>query len=542
MLLTQLFNRDIEEGTEVERLLGKETTTTSGKKVVFRVHGMTCSSCVSTIENYVSGVKGVAKVIVNLLGEKANVEYDLNLTDVNSIKNAIEELGFQAEVKDEALPGEVTLTLTGLTCASCVNTVESSLKAISGVRSAAVNLMTNKAKVEYDVHVVGPRNLVKAIEELGYGASVTSLEAADQNESKQKEIRVWKRRFWYSMIFAVPTFLIAMILMYVPGPKEAFMTPIYRGLDVADLVLFLLATPVQLWFGRHFHLAAFKALRHKTATMDVLVSLGTNAAYWYSVVAIVISTVNPEFENENFFETAVFLITFLTLGKYMECITKAKTSDAISKLFSLKATTCCLLTLDPEGHTVREESIDVMLIQKGDVLKVLPGERIPTDGEVLDGKSYVDESMITGESLPVQKKKGDTLIGGTVNKEGLLKVRVTKIGGETLLSQIIQLVEDAQTSKAPIQQLADKLSAMFVPAVVFVAVAAFSVWFTLTMTTVVPSSWIPSGQTPFLFSFLFGISVLVIACPCALGLATPTAGKIFAGNSSSLTEHDFRLQ
>jgi Cu+-exporting ATPase len=304
---------------------------------------------------------------------------------------------------------------------------------------------------------------------------------------------------------------------------------IVSELRVDDTLEFLFATPIQFWIGWEFYTKSYKALRHRTATMEVLVAMGTSAAYFYSVFSIVYGMINTSYQGEVFFETSALLITFIILGKYLEANAKGKTSEAIKKLMSLQSKSAILIETDENGNVVNEEEISTDLIQKGDLLKVYPGEKVPTDGLIVYGSSAIDESMVTGESLPVNKSTGDEVIGATVNQQGVLHVKTTKIGSETALSQIIKLVEEAQTSKAPIQGMADKISAVFVPIVVVIALVDFFVWYTLFSLDVVPQSWLPGGTSSFLFSLLLAISVLVIACPCALGLATPTAVMVGTG-------------
>jgi Cu+-exporting ATPase len=300
-----------------------------------------------------------------------------------------------------------------------------------------------------------------------------------------------------------------MILAWIMPVHKALQTKMGINLTVDALVMFLLATPVQFWIGKPFFVAAYKAVRHKSANMDVLIVLGTMAAYVYSLISIFIGIFNPDFQVTIFFEISVLLITFVLFGRLLENIAKGKTSEALTKLLSLQADTAVVLTRGPDGEMI-EDVIESKLIQKGDIVKVVPGERVPADGEVVFGHTSVDESMLTGESMPVSKRMGDSVIGGTINQAGLIHVKATKVGGDTALAQIIKLVEEAQTTKAPIQKFADRVSGMFVPAVVALATVTFLIWFILGISSALPSEWL-ADTNPFLFAFLKGIAVLVIA-------------------------------
>ncbi|GAB4822580.1 hypothetical protein N2152v2_009626 [Parachlorella kessleri] len=499
-----------------------------------RVGGMTCSSCSSCVESSLAALPGVRHAAVSLTLQEAKVEYDPALVTEEGLLQAVEEAGFEGKSLGRGDSATLLLSVSGMVCSSCVAAVEELLQAQQGVREAAVNLLAARAEVRYDPDKVGPRALIQVLSDAGYEASpLDDDEHVDGAALREKEKRFWRRKFWTSMVFSAPLFLLSMVLMYIPGPKEGLDTRVL-GFPLLEILTFCLATPVQFWVGWTFHVGAYRALRRGRANMDVLVSVGTNAAYAYSIISIAYSRAKQEYDvHGNFFETSALLITFICLGKYLESAAKGKTSQAISELLKLAPTTAILCVTDDSGHVVREEEVASSLIQRGDLLKVLPGARVPADGEVVEGQSHVDESMVTGESVPVRKKAGSEVIQGTVNCGGVLRIRAQRVGKDTTLSQIVKLVENAQMSKAPIQALADRLSAVFVPVVLALAFLTWLAWFLAGVTHSFPADWLPTGSTPFLFSVLFGIAVVVVACPCALGLATPTAIMVGTGVAAS---------
>lgn len=321
-----------------------------------------------------------------------------------------------------------------------------------------------------------------------------------------------------------------MILDNIPDMMHMMQdTELWRGMAVDSFILWLLATPVQFILCWGFYVNSFKGLRHLTANMDLLIALGTTTAYLTSCVTIVVHTVNPDFEVQLYFDSSVLLVTFVLLGRLLENIAKRRTADAIRKLLSLQADKATLLEKDETGQYTKEKEIDINLVQKGDIIKVVPGTQVPADGVIVFGSTTIDEAMITGEALPVAKNLDDHVIGATINKEGLIHVRVTGVGADTALARIVQLVEDAQSQKAPIQAIADKISRVFVPAIILLSLTTFVIWLVLALSGAIPSDWIPSGSNAGLFALLFGLPVLVIACPCALGLATPTAVMVGTG-------------
>ena len=398
---------------------------------------------------------------------------------------------------------ETNLQISGMTCAACATRIEKGLTKLNGVVKANVNLALEKATVAYNSAVLNPSEIIKKVETLGYGAQIKE-DGKEASDHRQKEIEKQTQKFIFSAILSFPL-LWAMVghfsftsIIWVP---KMFMNP---------WVQFALATPVQFFIGKQFYLGAYKALKNKSANMDVLVALGTSAAYFYSLYLSLMSIGGMTHSVELYYETSSILITLIILGKLFEAKAKGRSSEAIKKLMGLQAKTA---TIEREGV---EQEVPIEQVIVGDILHIKPGEKIPVDGKIVEGSSAIDESMLTGESVPVDKKMGDEVIGATINKNGFLKVEATKVGRDTALAQIIKVVEDAQGSKAPIQRLADQISGVFVPIVVALAVIAFIVWYL----------WVTPGD--FANALEKMIAVLVIACPCALGLATPTS--IMAGS------------
>ena len=496
------------------------------KKSKLAISGMTCASCVQSIQNYVGSQEGIKNVNVNLLSESAEVEYDPAVIDPAKILDLVDDIGYKAEEISESTGGEVQLSISGMTCASCVNSIEGYVKSLDGVSDISVNLSTETGKIVFDSSSVGVRDLIDAIDDLGYHAEIKSDQVDLDRLSKKKEIIGWKKKLIFSALFSIP-FLINMFFTlsgntYLENTK-------FLNLRIDGWLGIIFGTPIQFYVGKDFYVKAYKTSKKLAFGMDTLVVLGTSAAYFYSLFVIIYELFVPSFQGSVFFETAAFLFTFIVLGKYLEAKAKGKTSEAIKKLVELQAKTAILLEFDEDGSIKNEKEISVDLIQKGDIFKVYPGAKIPSDGVVVFGSSSVNESMITGESLPVTKVIGDQVIGATINNQGVLHVKIERVGSETTLSQIIKLVEDSQGSKAPIQGLADRISAIFVPVVVILAILDFFFWYTLFSMKVIPETWLLPGTGNFLFSFLLAITVLVIACPCALGLATPTAIMVGTG-------------
>jgi Cu+-exporting ATPase len=482
-----------------------------GKRTAsFGLTGMTCATCAQTIQRSLEDLQGVDSANVNLATERATVIYDPEKVDVDKMNKAVKDAGY------DTITNEVTLSVGGMTCASCSKTIEEALLELDGVNSAAVNLATEKVKVKYDPQRVRVGQLRKAIVDAGY--EVLESQTVDaEREARRKEMLRQRRMLAIAVAFSVPTFALSMAIMFTSLGEQQW------AMDYGNYILFLLATPVQFVAGYRFYIGTWKALKNHSANMDTLIAVGTSAAYFYSVAV----TFFPEqfaFEGAyTYFDSSAMIITLILVGKYLEARAKGSTSEAIRKLVDLQAKTARVLR-DGIEVEVPVDELDV-----GDVFLVRPGEKVPTDGVVLEGTSAVDESMLTGESIPVEKGVDSNIIGGSINKNGLLKARATRVGADTALAQIVKLVEEAQGSKAPVQRLADKVAGVFVPVVILIAVATFILWYAWAygLFTDMPAP-------RFLFSLTAFISVLVIACPCALGLATPTAIMVGTGKGAEL--------
>ncbi|MGX7717267.1 heavy metal translocating P-type ATPase [Enterococcus faecalis] len=476
----------------------------------FDIEGMSCASCAQTIEKATTKLPGMAKASVNLATEKLSVTYDQTEVTEEEIKEAVSDAGYKAISPAQ----QRTFAIEGMSCASCAQTIEKAVNQLSGVQQAIVNLATEKLVVSYDDHQVTSAEIIKAVTDAGYQATeeVAAGATADQDrEKKQKHIAEMWQRFWISAVFTVPLLYIAMGHM-VGLPLPDFLNPMTHATTFA-MVQLILTLPV-LYVGREFFTVGFKALFKGHPNMFSLVALGTSAAFVYSLYGtVMIFLGDTSFTMALYYESAGVILTLITLGKYFEAVSKGKTSDAIKKLMGLAPKTAHILR---DGAEIE---VPVDAVQLDDIVIVRPGDKIPVDGVIVSGSSSVDEAMLTGESLPVEKKVGDAVIGASINKNGSFQFKTTKVGKETALAQIIQLVEDAQGSKAPIAQLADKISGVFVPIVIGLAVLSGLAWFFL-------------GQESWIFALTITISVLVIACPCALGLATPTAIMVGTGKGA----------
>ncbi|MEK3796668.1 heavy metal translocating P-type ATPase [Peribacillus sp. FSL H8-0477] len=465
------------------------------KEATMQIKGMTCAACSARIEKGLNKMPGVEDANVNLALERSTIHYDSGQISAAELEQKILDLGYEV-VKEKR-----DFAITGMTCAACSARIEKVLNKMEGVSSAGVNLAIEKATVVYNPSQTSPAEIVQRIEKIGYGAIIDDAEGA--GDYRQKEIQKQTTKLIVSAVLSFP-------LLWAMVSHFSFTSFIYLpDFLMNPFVQMALATPVQFLIGWQFYMGAYKALRNKSANMDVLVVLGTSAAYFYSVYQAIIYQ-NSHHSAQLYFETSAVLITLIILGKLFEAKAKGRSSEAIKKLMNLQAKTAVVIKDGKEIEVLLEDVI------KDDILVVKPGEKIPVDGMVLEGTSAVDESMLTGESIPVDKIIGDEVIGSTVNKNGFLKVRAAKIGRETALAQIIKVVEEAQGSKAPIQRLADKISGIFVPVVVGIALVTFLIWFIFVL---------PGEFTEALEAM---IAVLVIACPCALGLATPTS--IMAGS------------
>ncbi|PGT79568.1 heavy metal translocating P-type ATPase [Bacillus sp. AFS040349] len=464
------------------------------ENVTLNVTGMTCAACATRIEKNLAKVPGVEKANINLATEKASVTFNPSEATVEDIIAKVKKTGYG--VQEE----KVQLNIIGMTCAACATRIEKGLNKVEGVTNASVNLATEKASVEFIPGDTNVDQLIAAVKKAGYDANVIGETDGDYERStREKAYKTQKNKFAVGAILSIP-FLIQMISDFTMeyGNGGFF--------HLNPWIQFLLATAVQFYVGGHYYRDAFNAVRGGSANMAVLVVLGTSAAYFYSLIVTIMGT--GQFL---YFEAAVIVMTLIVLGKLLETRAKGQTSEAIKKLMGLQAKTARVIRSGEEIDIPLEEVV------AGDVIFVRAGEKIPVDGILIEGSTSVDESMLTGESMPVTKKVGDTVIGATVNKHGSFKFKATKVGKDTALSQIIKLVEEAQGSKAPIQQLADKISGIFVPIVILIALATFGI------------TYILAGFTPALVST---IAVLVIACPCALGLATPTAVMVGTGKGA----------
>lgn len=487
----------------------KETqSSTEGKEesISFSISEMHCASCAVKIETSLRKVDGVKEANVNFASEKAFVKYDAQKANKNDLANAVKSAGYKAIISsEEESGGRVVLDIEGMNSGHCQGIIEASLKKAVGVKNVSTNLAASKATISFNPAQTNVSELINAVERAGYKAKKAVSEDYEK-EAREKEIQTLKKKVITSFVLSAP--LLIIMMSHLTG----IMLPEIIASNNA-LIQLIIATPV-MFVGKGFFVRGFKALFNLSPNMDSLVALGVGAAYLYSLAAtIAILSGSVLFgEGDLYFEVAAFLIAFILLGNYFESVAKGRASEAIKKLLGLQAKTALV------ERNGKEINIPIEEVLVGDIIIVKPGQKIPVDGIIVQGNSFVDESMITGESMPVKKAVESRVIGATINKTGSFKFRADKIGRDTLLAQIIKMVEAAQGSKAPIQEMADKIAVYFVPVVLILAIAA-------------GLFWILSGQT-FLFSLIIAITVLVIACPCALGLATPTAIMVGAGNAA----------
>ncbi|KAH0606671.1 uncharacterized protein H6S33_003505 [Morchella sextelata] len=538
---------------------GMKEQATNMATTTIAVEGMTCGACTSSVEGGFKNVAGIVSFTVSLVMERAVAVHDPSVISPEKVAEIIEDCGFGAKIISTAMSGDdseknakidtVIFKIFGLNSGEDAVALENALSAHQGVCDAAVTFENSRAKIEYFTSLTGVRNLVEIVESHNLNALMADMEdnnAQLESLAKTKEITEWRKAFQFSVGFAVPVFFISMIIpMWFKGVNQylgAYELPI-PGLFVGDLVCLVLTVPVQFGVGARFYRSAFKSLRHGSATMDVLVVLGTSAAFFFSILAMVMSILCPPHSKPStVFDTSTMLITFITLGRYLENRAKGQTSKALSRLMSL-APSMATIYVNPEKagiqsdasndntNTAEERTIPTELIQVGDIVIVRPGEKIPADGSVVTGESYVDESMVTGEAMPILKRKGEMLIGGTVNGAGRLDFRVTRAGRDTQLAQIVKLVQEAQTSRAPIQRMADIVAGYFVPSVICLGLVTFIGWMVLAHVLKNPPAIFKqaaSGGT-FMVCLKLCISVIVFACPCALGLSTPTAVMVGTG-------------
>ena len=469
------------------------------KKLELSIVGMTCANCALTIESSLKSHPGVKEAYVNLSAERASIVFDSEQVKVKELAERVKSIGY------DVVTEKATIAIGGMHCAMCVTTIEKAINELDGIINTSVNLATEKAVVEYIPQVVSLEEIKNKIREVGYEVIDVEEEAGDSEErARLRELHKLRNYLIFTVLLSIP------IVLYTYLPEQYL--PFY---EVRKIILFALTTPVQFIVGYRFYKGALGALKNKTANMDVLVALGTTAAYVLSVFNTFL------FSGDAFYETSALLLSFILLGKYLEAVTKSKTSAALKKLVELKAKTATVIRNGTEVELPIEE------VQVNDIVLVRPGQKIPVDGIVIEGTSFVDESMITGESIPVEKKPGDSVIGATVNKFGSLKIKATAVGRDTVLSQIIKTVESALGSKPPIQRLADIVARYFVPTVIAISIATAIFWYFIIDPAIF--GW---SESRFIFTFIASVAVLVIACPCALGLATPTAVMVGVGNAA----------
>ncbi|MCX5971034.1 MAG: heavy metal translocating P-type ATPase [Coprothermobacterota bacterium] len=472
----------------------------SSRRVKIPIIGMTCASCVTHLEEALMQTEGVLEVAVNLPSESASLFVeDGRIADV---VRSIRESGY------DVLQDRTTFLIGGMTCASCAAHVEDSIRPLPGILSVQVNLATEKAYVDHVVGLLQPKEVIRAVEEAGYTATLVGESRDREVEARRREQRDLALRLWVSAALSL-VILAGSMLGMVPG-FPAWLANTY--------LLLLLATPVQFWAGWRFYRGAWGALRHGTTDMNTLVALGTSAAYFYSVFVTFFPWVleRSGLSVATYFDTSAVIITLILFGKYLEAKAKGRTSQAIRRLMNLQPPTATVIRDGVEGE------LTVEAVQVGDLILVRPGERIPVDGKIEEGSSEVDESMVTGEAFPVPKGPGDAVTGATINGTGSFRFRAERVGKDTFLAQVVRLVEDAQGSKAPVQKLADRIAAIFVPVVLGIAALTFLVW------------WVWGPPPSYLLALNNAVAVLVIACPCALGLATPTAVMVGTGRGAQM--------
>lgn len=469
------------------------------EKATLQIIGMTCAACATRIEKGLQKMEGVSQATVNLALEQSTIHYETNKISIEDLEKKIRTIGY------DVVTDKQEFVITGMTCAACATRIEKGLNKLEGVIEANVNLALETATVQYHPSMVEVNDLMEKVEKIGYGAKRKEEASVEKIDPREAELQRQKGKFLFAMYLSLPMALVMLAEMAkIPdsfGIQAFFMNP---------WVQLALAAPVQLLIGMQFYSGAYKAIRNRSANMDVLVALGTSAAFFYSLYVVIESFGENAMMLEVYFETSAILITLILLGKIFETSAKGRTSQAIKKLMQLQSK---LANIERNGieHEVSLEEVIV-----GDILIIKPGEKVPVDGEIIEGRTSVDESMLTGESVPVDKTVGDMVFGATMNTNGFIKVRASIVGKDTALAQIIKIVESAQGSKAPIQRLADKISGIFVPIVVGIAILTFTVWYFF----VSPGDFAGSLEKL--------IAVLVIACPCSLGLATPTS--IMAGS------------
>ena len=476
------------------------------REIRIGVSGMTCASCVTRVERAIARQPGVVSAEVNQAAGTALVQFDQ--ADVPQLIDAVRNAGYEPVLES------ASIGVAGMTCASCVARVERAIKALPGVTSATVNLSTESAAVEFLPHTVSRARIAQAIREAGYEPAEQGQAPDEARDRQARDLAALRRDLLVAAAFTLPLLLLSMGPMLLPAFGN-----LLRGLAPETLwrwAELALATPVLLWSGRRFLRRGAAEMRHLNPGMDSLVMLGSWAAYGYSLLALTVPQLFPPGTAHLYFEASAVIVTLILLGRYLEAVAKGRTSESIRRLVGLQPKTARVVR--PEG----EVEMPADAVVPGDLIAVRPGERISVDGTLTEGRSHVDESMISGEPVPVHKGPGDEVVAGTVNQTGAFRYRATRVGADTVLAQIIRLVEDAQAGKPPIQRVADRIAAVFVPVVIAVALVTFVVWL-----------WIGPAP-PLSFAFVAAVSVLLIACPCAMGLATPTAIMVATGRGAAM--------
>ncbi|KXX83257.1 Copper-transporting ATPase 2 [Madurella mycetomatis] len=563
------FDAEIVESNEKQQeskpASGGAKAAASTATTTVAIGGMTCGACTSAVEEGFKDISGVLRFNISLLAERAIITHDPTELPAKKIAEIIEDRGFDAKILSttfdslDHISGTSTaqFKIYGDLDAAAATTLEEKLTALPGIKSAKIALSTSRLTVVHLPNVTGLRAIVEAVENAGFNALVADNDdnnAQLESLSKTREITEWKTAFRISLSFAVPVLVISMLIPMCLPALDFGSIRILPGLYVGDVVCLVLTIPVQFGIGKRFYKSAWKSIKHGSPTMDVLVVLGTSCAFFFSVMAMLVSLLFPPHTRPStIFDTSTMLITFITLGRFLENRAKGQTSKALSQLMSL-APSMATIYADPiaavkaaegwdkdakveesdqplDGSAAEEKVIPTELIQVGDIVILRPGDKIPADGVLVRGETYVDESMVTGEAMPVQKKKGSFLIGGTVNGHGRVDFRVTRAGRDTQLSQIVKLVQDAQTNRAPIQRLADILAGYFVPSILVLGLATFLVWMVLSHVLSHPPKIFleETSGGKIMVCVKLCISVIVFACPCALGLATPTAVMVGTG-------------
>ena len=489
-------------------------------KKSYQLGGVSCQVCVNKIEKKLKKLEGTKEAIVNLSTEKLSIDYDENILNENTIKETVTKLGYEIEEIQDLK--EVELDIDGISCQMCVSKIERKISKLEGVKSIVVNLANSRGKVVYDSEKIKLSEILHIMEKLGYkGTKHNDITESIKDKEKEEQLKREFIEFKVAIFFSAIIFYISMGSM-VGLPVPQIISPKINPLNFA-LIQLILAIPV-IYIGRRFYTVGIKQLFMKSPSMDSLIATGTGSALIYSIYGTFkIMEGDYHYVHALYFESAVVILALILLGKHMEGISKGKTSEAIKKLMSLKS---------KKANLVRNDEIiqvDIEEVEKGDILLVKPGESIPVDGEVVEGESSIDESMLTGESIPVDKTIGDKVFGASINKNGSLKIKAVAVGKDTMISKIIKLVENAQGSKAPIAKIADRISAYFVPIVMLIAIIAGTTWYYLGSQGIVEIN-----DTPAIFSLTIFISVMVIACPCSLGLATPTAIMVGTGRGAEL--------